>query len=169
MQKWGLNYRGKKKNHNPCIVQSKGLFSTQKEITHPIQYNQMKPHYSQQHCVSLPNVFMKRKIGQSWMLCSTESEARPPFLTLSAQAFRLHLVQLRTCTEPKKQSHAGSSTVHLHCKASIISHTITGHMQLPGASLIQASGGKGQFLSAISVDSGCVLILVGYFILNTLA
>lgn len=164
--KGGLNYRGKKTH--TIHIQSKELFSSQKEITHPFQYNQMKPHYSQQHCLSSRHVYEEQNQPiLDALLCRIRSSTHISHFVKcsrnSAKIFRLHLIYSTACVEPEKQSNAGSSTVHLHCKASIISHTITGHMQLSGASLMQAN--ERECLSAISVDSGCVLILFGYFIL----
>lgn len=72
------------KNRSPRTAQSKELFTTQKEITHPIQYNQTKPHYSQQHGVSNRHIYEEK--NQSLFLSSTASAAPMMFLTLlSAQ------------------------------------------------------------------------------------
>lgn len=71
----------KKKVH--IQYNQKNCSSTQKEITHPIQYNQTKPHYSQQHGVSLANMFMKRKSAN---LCCSPPKAPMTFpAMLSAQ------------------------------------------------------------------------------------
>lgn len=127
---------------NPHAVQSKDLFKYSKGNYTPYSVQSNKATLlSAAPCLSRQHVY-EEKISQSLLLSSRSSNdisCNVKCSMNSAEAFRLHLVQSTICAEhpPKKkppQRCATSSTVHLHGKASIISHTVRGHLQLLVAS-----------------------------------